>query len=104
MGVRPYAAAYLAVSREEVEEGLGAHWNSLGLQVRSWLLCFALPAAALPLPLSLCLAALVGLAGERALLFFCGSGVTHVCLSAAGGPSVQFVEREPCAPLRLDGS
>ena len=27
MGSRHYAPAYLAVAREEVEEGLAAHWN-----------------------------------------------------------------------------
>lgn len=27
MGSRPYAAAYLLVTREEVEEGMHAHWN-----------------------------------------------------------------------------
>lgn len=27
MGLRAYAPAYLLVTREEVEEGLRAHWN-----------------------------------------------------------------------------
>lgn len=26
MGARPYAAAYLQVTREEIEEGMEAHW------------------------------------------------------------------------------
>ena len=36
MGQRRYAPAYLACAREELEEGLGAHWNA-PQQLQQWL-------------------------------------------------------------------
>lgn len=38
MGARHYAGAHLQVMREEIEEGMAAHWLGSGLhQLREWL-------------------------------------------------------------------